>query len=77
MRSELKKMIEKADFLEKKSAEYDEKEMYDISEVFYDQYIETCVEAGKLIEKFTGGKIDEKTAYQMALDKREDLKRIF
>lgn len=77
MRSEIKKMIEKADILEKKVEEYDSKEMYDISEVFYDQYIDTCVETGKLIEKFTGGKIDEKTAYQMALDRREDLKRIF
>lgn len=77
MRNEIRNIILKVDVLEKKVEEYDEKEMYDISEVFYDQYIDTCVEAGKLIEKFTDGKIDEKTAYQMALDKREDLKRIF
>ena len=70
-------MIEKADFLEKKSAEYDEKGMYNVSDVLYDQYIDTCVEVGKLIEKFTGGKIDEKAAYQMILERREDLKRIF
>ena len=77
MRNEIKKMIKKADVLEKKVEEYDEKEMYDISEIFYDQHVDTCVEVGKLIEKFTGGKIDEKTAYQMVLDRREDLKRIF
>lgn len=77
MRNEIKKMIEKADFLEKKPAEYDEKGMYNVSDVLYDQYIDTCVEVGKLIEKFTGGKIDEKAAYQMILERRENLKRIF